>query len=100
MKGHDKKTASKTDPAAAGVSAAARDRVRVLLQHAAVESFGIRGHADLDPINWSEAARIIPSSSEILAIGPDTYRALSSLLGGAPDREAAEMIREAINAGR
>src|SRR3954451_3846132 len=72
--------------------------VRVLFQHAASASIGIRGHGvDLDPINWPEAARLIGSSSEILVIDPATYRTLSSFLGDAPDREAAEMIREAMD---
>lgn len=98
MTGHDKKTAGKTDLAAAGASATARDMVRVLFRHAASASMGIRGHdVDLDPINWSEAARIIGSSSEIFALDPAQYRTLSSFLSDAPDLEAAEMIREAID---
>jgi hypothetical protein len=95
MTGHDKKAVSKIDPAAGGASVTAPDMVRVLFLHAAHASMGIRD-VDLEPINWSEAARTIGSSSEI-AIDPVKYRMLSSFLGDAPDREAAEMIREAID---
>jgi hypothetical protein len=96
MPGHHRKPASKADPGGSGASATDRDIVRVLFQHAAFANIGI-DEADLDPINWSEAARIIGSSQEILGLDSAGYRTLSSFLGNAPDREAAEMIRETID---
>jgi hypothetical protein len=96
MTGHHKKPARKADPAAVGASVTDRDIVRVLLQHAAIADIGIDDVA-LDPINWSEAARIIGSSPEILRLDSARYRILSSFLVRAPDREAAEMIRETID---
>ncbi|QHP70449.1 hypothetical protein EI171_26060 [Bradyrhizobium sp. LCT2] len=52
---------------------------------------------DFTLINWPEAARAIDRASEILALDPEKYRVLSNFLADAPDREAAQVIRETID---